>query len=180
MSQIPKQENCNPEDPRDAFRWAFVALPFAGSTPLIVDPNVIPDWSQLLWDLGFRHHPELQTKRVIPPPRGPEMFNPAVLVVDKDAPDPDPVVIQDPATLNAHEQEIQLERYRQIGRLPAEGNPGEGAELYGGNLFNPSDHSPSTVIGYLMAASPAERRRVLAAEMCGRKRDRILRTFPGE
>lgn len=181
MSRLPTIDNCDPEDPREAFQWAFVALPFAGSTPLMVDPNIRPEWSQLFWDLGFRHHPELQTKRVIPPHRGPQhALNPSVMVVDKDEPDPDPVVIQDPASLNAYEQDIQLERYRHLGRLPEVPKEPEGAEVWSGGLFDPSEHTPSTVNGYLMAASPVERRRVLAAEMVGKKRDQILRRWPGE
>jgi len=43
--------------------------------------------------------------------------------------------------------------------------------------FNPAEHSPSTVNGYLMAVSDAERRRVIALEMTGKARDQILRKW---
>lgn len=183
MSRLPTQESCAPKggeepDPREVFQWAFVSLPFAGSTPLIVQDAVRPEWSQLFWDLGFRHHPELQTKKIRPPHRGQQhSLNGSVLVVDVDDPDPDPVVIQDPAALTAFEQEIQLERYRQLGRIPEPNPVVEGAEELSGDLFDPADHTPSTVNGYLMAAQPVERRRVIAAEMTGKKRDQILRKW---
>lgn len=182
MSRLPTQENCDQDNPKEAFQWAFGALPFAGSTPMMVDPNARPEWSQLFWDLGFRHHPELQTRRIAPPHRGPEhALNPGVMIVDKDAPNPDPVAIQHPSSLNQYEQDIQLEEYRHMGRIPEVVKEPPSAEVYAGaGGFNPADHTPSVVNGYLMGVSLGERRRVLASEMAGKKRDQILRKWPGE
>lgn len=178
-------EACQPAegaepDPKQVFQWAFQSLPFAGSTPLLVQPEVRPEWSELFWDLGFRHHPELQTKRIVAPIMGQRnAMNGAVMVVDRDDPDPTPEVIQDPATLTAEARELQLNEYRKLGLIPPWDRPVEGAEVVCGPLFDPSEHQPATVNGYLMGASEVERRRVVAAEMAGKNRGRILSNWKG-
>lgn len=188
MSRLPTQENCEPEegsevDPKEIYQWALTALPFAGSTPLLIQPEARAQWSELLWNLGFRHHPELQTKKIRAPHRGQQhALNGAVQVVDINDPDPDPVTIPDPLAYTPHEQAVMAERLYHGGmlgdRVPAY-RQHEFAEEESGDAFNPADHSPSTVNGYLMAAKPAERRRVIAAEMTGKCRDQILRKWKG-
>jgi hypothetical protein len=178
MARLPTLETCNQDDPKDAFQWAFVNLPFAGSTPLLVQPEVRPQWSQLFHDLGFRHHPELQVKKLRHPYRGQQhALNGSVQVVDMDDPDPDPVNIPDPLEYTQHEQQVMLERIEH-GRRSGERAKPEGASV-DREQFNPSDHTCSTVNGYLMACSPAEGRRVVAAEMVGKARDQILRKNKG-
>lgn len=182
---FPTYESCQPGDgvepnPEQIFQWFLTALPFAGATPFIIQPELRGEWSQYFWDLGLRHHPELQTKRIVPPIRGQRnSMNAAVAVVGVDDPDPSPEVIQDPATLTREAQELQLNEYRKLGRLPEVRPSVEGAEVLAGPLFDPAEHSPSTVNGYLMAASEFERRRVVAAEMVGKKRDQVLRKWKG-
>lgn len=178
--RLPTLETCDQSNPKEAFQWAFVSLPFQGSTPLLVQPEVRPEWSQLFWDLGFRHHPELMTKKLRHPYRGQQhALNGGVKVVDIDDDGPDPVEIPDPAEFTAHEQQLMIERMRQLGRLPEKNPEVDRASVEGGELFNPADHTPSTVNGYLMACSPAEKRRVIAAEMTGKQRDQILRKHRG-
>ncbi|RJO79306.1 DUF2744 domain-containing protein [Nocardia panacis] len=177
--RLPTQENCDPEDPKEAYQWAFVCLPFYGTTPLIVQPEARAEWSELFWDLGFRHHPELQTKKIRPPWRGQQhALNPSMQVVGIDEPDTEPISIPDPAEYTVHEQEVMLERLRQLGRIGDRPTAAEGAEVVGPQ-FNPADHSVSFVLGYLMNASPGERRRVIATEMTGKRRDGIMRRYPG-
>ncbi|KAA0016751.1 phage gene 29 protein family protein [Antrihabitans cavernicola] len=178
MSGYPTLESCDQSDPKSAFQWAFVALPFSGSTPLMVQDEVRPEWSALFHDLGFRHHPELQTKKVQMPFRGQQnTMNGAVRVVGIDEPDADASVIQDPAALTAFEQEMQLERYRQIGRIGGRDAESDGAAVW--DDFNPADHTVSYVCGYLHRAPIAVKRRVIAAEQLGKKRQGILNRFRG-
>lgn len=177
MARFPTYEDCDQEKPEEAFQWALTAFPFTGSTPLLIDPHVRPEWSKLLWDLGFRHHPELQTKKVRPPLRGQQhVLNGMIEVADVDAPEPPDIVIQDPELLARHEQEVVAEKLRYLGVVKdaPEAHPLQKARVKTGPLFNPAEHSPSTVKGYLMGQDEREIRRVLAAEMRGKARPQIL------
>ncbi|CRY79892.1 hypothetical protein SAMN05421776_11752 [Nocardia farcinica] len=92
------------------------------------------------------------------------------------------MTIPDPLAYTPHEQAVMAERLYHAGmlgdRVP-KWDPDATASESNGEPFNPSDHSVSTVNGYLMACSPAEARRVIAAEMVGKKRDGILRKNRG-
>lgn len=188
MSRLPTRDNCEPEqgsevDPREVYQWAFTALPFLGSTPLLIQPEARAQWSELFWNLGFRHHPELQVKKVRVPWRGQQhALNGAVQVVDIDDPEPDPVTIPDPLAFTPHEQAVMAERLYHAGmlgdRVPAY-RKHEYAEVESGEPFDPSEHNVATVNGYLMAVSAAEKRRVVAAEMVGKARPGILNKHRG-
>lgn len=67
---MPKaQRNSNMDDPKEHFAWAFAAgVPnprgkHLGFQTLIPAP-CFPLISEMLWNFGFRHHPELQTEWV--------------------------------------------------------------------------------------------------------------------
>ncbi|MEU4709518.1 DUF2744 domain-containing protein [Nocardia salmonicida] len=176
-------EACQPKpgeepNPRRLYRWALDVLPFSGSTPLLVQPEAQEQWSELLWDFGFRHHPELQTKKVVQPWRGQQhSLNGSARVVGIDDPEPDAVRIPDPLSYTPHEQAVMAERLYHAGMIGDRVPKWEqGASAEAGEPFNPSDHSVSGVNGYLLAPIPiGEKRRVIAAEMVGKKRDGILR-----
>lgn len=71
MTSIPIQSGCDPAEPREHVAWALVGL--AGPSahaPLILPTGVIAAWSEHLWNAGFRHHPDLQTIKYVPPPAG--------------------------------------------------------------------------------------------------------------
>ncbi|MFE2997934.1 DUF2744 domain-containing protein [Nocardia sp. NPDC059246] len=188
MSRFPTYEDCQPPegeepDPNKIFQCFLGYIPFAGSTPIILSEEARGELSEILWGFGLRHHPELQTKKLRMPYRGQQHYlNGAAHVVDIDDPDPEPVMIPDPLDYTPHEQAVIAERLYHAGmlgdRVPAY-REHEFAEEESGDLFEPADHSPSTVNGYLMAARPAERRRVIAAEMTGKQRDQIIRKWPG-
>ncbi|QIS16504.1 phage gene 29 protein family protein [Nocardia arthritidis] len=188
MSRFPTYENCQPPegqepDPKVIYQWALAAIPFHGSTPLILQEEARAQLSELLWNLGFEHNPEKQTKKIRAPWRGQQHYlNGAIEVVDVNDPEPDPVTIPDPLAYTAHEQAVMAERLYHTGmlgdRVPAY-REHEFAEEESGAPFDPAEHSPSTVNGYLMAAKPPERRRVIAAEMVGKQRDQILRKWRG-
>lgn len=62
------QDNADMNDPRQHVAWALTSFPSPnpemGSVP--IPPPVPMDLSELLFDLGFRHNPELQRKWFIP------------------------------------------------------------------------------------------------------------------
>ena len=71
MSGIPIQSGCNMDDPKEHAAWALVGLAGPQShAPLIVPPAVIAAWSEHLYDAGFRHHPEHQAIKYVPPAPG--------------------------------------------------------------------------------------------------------------
>lgn len=67
---MPKrQSESNMDDPKEFAAWAFAAgIPDPRYKSLTFQPLIpapcFPTISEMLWDLGFRHHPDLQTKWV--------------------------------------------------------------------------------------------------------------------
>ncbi|MBP2211077.1 hypothetical protein JOJ87_001421 [Rhodococcus ruber] len=187
MSRLPTYETCQPPegeepDPREIFQWVFVQLPYVGSTPLIISPQVRPEWSKLFWELGFRHHPELQKKKIRVPHRGQQhALNGSVQIVDIDDPDPDPVVLPNMAEFTPHEQAVIAEQLRYSGAIQGESTARATAKVLDGPPFDPAQNTVSAVNGYLTAMNAmgqeTEMRRVVAAEMTGKKRDGILRKW---
>ncbi|MEU2013115.1 hypothetical protein [Nocardia sp. NPDC019302] len=63
-----QQDAADMTDPRQHFAWALNFFPSPnqqmGDVP--IHPTVRPGMSQMLWDLGYRHQPELQTKWFVP------------------------------------------------------------------------------------------------------------------
>lgn len=198
---VPTRDNCDQSDPRKKFQWVFVAWPFVAGQTFTPSDDLLEDWSQRLDDAalvdadqlrtlanedGFIHVDQLPKPKIklLKPNRGPDhTLNGATGWVDVDEPDPDPVIIPDVGEYTRHEQEIIAEQLRYHGVIPTEEPKVETAQENLGPLFDPSEHTPSTVNGYLMAchsqARESEIRRVIAAEMAGKKRDQILRKWPG-
>lgn len=58
---LPLQSNCDPNDPDEFAAWAFTGMLGPGNAPAIFPPAITAKMSRRLWDLGYRHHPELQT-----------------------------------------------------------------------------------------------------------------------
>jgi hypothetical protein len=178
---IPTYEWCqlNPDDPEVVNQWALVAIKLVGSEAFTPDEESRRWLSKHLHDLGFRHHPELCEKKLRTPPRGPQhVLNNLSTWVGLDEPEPEPLVIPDVSAYTVHEQEIIAEQLRYTGVVPTPTPEPDGLAEAAAAPFDPSDHSPSTVNGYLMAAGDAERRRVVALEMVGKRRDQILRKWP--
>lgn len=178
-SRIPSRDNCDQADPRTAFKWAFVAWPFTKDQPFTPPSDLAEEWSQRLWDLGFRHDPDAQTKKIMPPHRGQQHpLNNTSYVVDKDEPDPAPMSIPNMEAHTVHEQaHVGEQLYRNgIWKRPEP----EIDKASVAPTFNPGEHSPSTVHGYLMGQPEGERARVLALEMTGKCRDNILRKWKGQ
>lgn len=65
---IPLQSECDVLSPEEHALWALVGLPGPGkNAPMVLPPSVLRQWSQHLWECGFRHTPELQEKKYVPP-----------------------------------------------------------------------------------------------------------------
>ncbi|CCW14597.1 phage gene 29 protein family protein [Rhodococcus aetherivorans] len=183
--RIPTRENCDPNDPEDKFQWVFVAWPFMGDQTYTPHDDILKMWSKRMCDLGFElPDPDKSQLKLVGPVRGPQhTLNGAVGWVDKNDPDPEPVVIPDMGAYTRFEQEIVAEQLRYHGVIPGEEQKVSKAKVRTGDQFEPSEHSPSTVNGYLLGVqaqgNSAEMRRVVAAEMAGKKRDQILRKWRG-
>jgi hypothetical protein len=115
---IPMFEDCDPTDPHDAFTWALVGLPGPRNAPMMVHPHVLRQWSKHLWELGFRHEPEQQTKEYHPPARGGDHWlNGSGRWVPKGTPRPAPVAAPDMSQLTADERAHVVEQLRGHGAL---------------------------------------------------------------
>jgi len=198
---IPTRESCDQDDPRKKFQWVFVAWPFIGDETFTPADELLEKWSKRLDDValvdadrlreladesGFIHVDQLPAPKIklLKPNRGPNhTLNGATGWVDVDEPEPEPVVIDDLSLRTRYEQEIYAEQLRYHGVIPAEEPKEKTARVNLGPLFDPAEHTPSTVNGYLMGCeaqgNDAEIRRVIAAEMAGKHRDQILRKWPG-
>ena len=63
------QSECDPNNPEEAFVWMFAAGvpdPRGEKFPHqpMIPPQCLPTLSKMIWDMGGRFHPELQTKWV--------------------------------------------------------------------------------------------------------------------
>lgn len=115
---IPQQHECDPNNPEDAFTWALVGLPGPKNAPMIVHPMVLRQWSKHLWDLGFRHYPEEQTKEYHPPVRGTHHWlNAAGSWVEKGTPRPARVTAPNVAALTPEERADLVEQLHHHGDL---------------------------------------------------------------
>ncbi len=190
--RLPMQSNCNQDDPREANQWLFVDLQFGPNQPYTPDQRMLPDWSERVSDAGFVHVDNVrkladangmvhvdqlpkQKLRYRPPYRGQQHTLNHGVWVPMDEKDPEPFAVPDPAEFTSHEQEAMAERLYHTGVLKREDPKPEGAQAVRAP-FNPADHTPSSVNTYLeYCADDHERRRVIAAEMTGKKRQQVLR-----
>ena len=198
---VPTLENCDQSDPKTRHQWLFVAWPFVGDQTFTPQDDLLEKWSQRVDDCAMVYAPSLEALadengnihvsklpqpkiKLLKPNRGPDhTLNGATGWVGVDEPDPDPVIIPDVGAYTRNEQEIIAEQLRYHGVIPTEKTKVETAKVNAGPLFDPSEHTPSTVNGYLMGVqaqnNTGELRRVIAAEMAGKHRDQILRKWPG-
>ncbi|MEU4648153.1 MULTISPECIES: phage gene 29 protein family protein [Nocardia] len=115
---IPQQHECDPNNPEEAISWAFVGLPGPKNAPMIVHPMVLKQWSKHLWDLGFRHHPDEQTKEYHPPIRGHHHWlNSAGTWVEKGTPQPARITAPDVGMLTQQERADLVSQLREHGDL---------------------------------------------------------------
>ncbi|GAB4584396.1 phage gene 29 protein family protein [Nocardia sp. IFM 10818] len=124
---IPVQAGCDPDNPEEFALWALLHLPRTG-VPMLMHPSVLRDWSKHLWDLGFRHNPELQTKKLQRPIAGKQSpFNGSTQWVDIDTEEPPLRAIPDIASLTPEENAAMLAQYERAGMIPAPSDERDGA-----------------------------------------------------
>lgn len=178
VARLPTFENSRElqDDPQQKYQWAFVAIKLAGDTEFTPNPEAREWMSQHLEDLGFRHDPALMTKKLRTPHRGQQHYlNNTSEWVGIDEPDVAPVALPNMDEYTRHEQEFVAEQLRYHGVVKdAPVVEVDKASVTEAPVFNPADATVSYVKGYLVHASDQERRRVLAAEMMGKKRQGIL------
>ena len=87
---FPLRENCDPNNPYEAFLWMLVALPGINGGQLIVGLPALQEWAKHLWDMGLRQvEPPLKKYRK-PSNMDPNFYTSPGDWVPIDAPDPDP------------------------------------------------------------------------------------------
>lgn len=177
---LPTLESCDQSKPEEANLWAFVGLPGFGDSPFLVPDYLARPWSKHFHDIGFRHHPELQKRKMRKPWRGQEhSLNGAVSWVPMDSPDPDPMQLPDPAAYTDHEQEMMLERFRYLGKIPDKETKVDQARVADEDNFDPSKHTAGFIAGYLHGKPDSVIRKVMAREMNGRNRANVRKLYPG-
>ncbi|AEK07304.1 hypothetical protein PBI_MYXUS_31 [Mycobacterium phage Myxus] len=133
MSQIPTQDQHDPEDPRQHVVWALRNLPMVAGVGAITHPAYLADWSEHLYRAGFRHVDSLraladengnihvsqlpqQEIKFQPAFRGQRHdLNNAARWVKHDEPDPEPVRIPNIRQLTDQENRAMLEQYKRDG-----------------------------------------------------------------
>lgn len=194
-SQIPLQSECDPTVPEQAMLWASMYVPVAGRSPMIFPRMIAETFSKHYVECGFVHVDHVrsmadengmvhvdqlpkQTKKFQRPYRGQQhLLNGAGGWVSMDTEDPDPVVIQDPASMTSQEREAVVERLRYRGYRIDEPEPEDKkASVVTPPKFNPKTHSVKEVNAYLKSLKDKdEYKNVILAEMAGRKRPGILK-----
>ncbi|AKK04602.1 putative DUF2744 family protein [Corynebacterium mustelae] len=112
MGNIPLQQDCDMNDPDEHALWALVGL--AGPTahaPLVLPPQVLRKWSRRMWECGFRHNPELQEIKYVPPPLDTNwVLGAAGQWVGIDTPLPAEITAPDTSHLTDEEKRVLLAR----------------------------------------------------------------------
>jgi hypothetical protein len=110
------QDMCDPENPEEHVLWALFYLPQIFGAVQMTHPSIYRAWSKHLHELGFRHHPELQQKKLQLPPRGPHhAYNGAGMWVDLDAPEPELPVLPDISQLTDQEKYVIIRQFHDAG-----------------------------------------------------------------
>ena len=120
MSEIPLQSNCNPDDPEEFALWAFVCLPgLESQAAMLLPPQTLRAWSRRFRDLGFRHHPEVQELKYVPPQGGEHWLDSASgRWVPIDQPLPPEVTAPDTSHLSDAELMVLGARLKAQGYVP--------------------------------------------------------------
>lgn len=122
MSGIPLQQDCDPEDPYEFALWALICLPgLEDQAAMIVPPQTLRTWSRRLREAGFRHHPELQEIKYVPPQGGEHWLDSAAgHWVPIDQPLPPETTAPDTSHLSEGELRVLGARLKDQGYVPAD------------------------------------------------------------
>ncbi|NIL77596.1 DUF2744 domain-containing protein [Rhodococcus sp. B10] len=197
MPRIPTQQWClAQEDPKKRHQWLFVGSMVYGATARYTpDDDSLEVLSERIPEGGYVHVSDLhtladadgnihvsklpvQTKKLKLPAMGQHhTLNNTSQWVDFDEPDSVPMVAQDMDAFTTEQNQVHFQQLLDKGFRPpeeAEGPATATVETDPPKTFNPTEWTPSEVKGYLLGQDDTERRRVLALEMLGKRRDKIL------
>ena len=87
---FPLRENCNPNNPYEAFLWMLVALPYQNGGQLVMPIVYLQQVSKRLWDLGARPTEQPVLKYRKPSNMGANWMTSPGDWVPADTPDDDP------------------------------------------------------------------------------------------
>jgi len=194
VGKIWRLEDIDPDIPEERFLPALQSIPLgfgadAGGRNRMVWPEAIARAiSKHLTECGVPPiDPELAKIEFRAPYRGEQSrFNGMGGWVEKGSePAPEPVRIQDPASMTVREREAQVERLRYLGYKVNEPEPEKPKGAVADAIddpprFPPGEHTVTEVNTYLRElgdSDEVERRRVLYAERKGQARNGILKRF---
>jgi hypothetical protein len=195
VGKIWRLEDIDPDDPEERFLPVLQCIPIgfgadAGGRNRIIWPEQIARAvSKHLTEAGVPPiDPEAATVEFRPPYRGEQSrFNAMGGWVPKGSdPAPDPVVIQDPASMTVREREAVVERLRYQGYKINEPDPEQPTAKIVDAIdepprFDPSAHTVTEVNTYLRDLDDeVEKRRVLYTERKGQARNGILKRHQGD
>lgn len=118
----PQQSDCDMSDPEEHFLWGLAQIP-VGAEMMPVQQNTARNMSKHLHELGYRHHPKLQTKKLQMPVRGQQSYlNGLARWVPMDTEDPSPLMLPDVKAMTAEEREWVHQELKAVGHIepPAE------------------------------------------------------------
>lgn len=177
------------EEYMEAFAaWMLMGVPGVGSAVMNMIGPIGAAWSKHLYQCGLRFHPEHQTIKRLRPYRGQQhALNGMHQWVAMDTEEPEPIIVQDPASLTVLEREAQVEQLRYLGyKIDEPYREDAKAEsidaLDDAPRFDPTEHTAMETISYLHElgdTDPVELGRVIYQERHGRKRNNILKRFGG-
>lgn len=132
--RIPRQSECDPENPEEHALWALVCPPVVGQSPMLIPTFVAKKLSKALWDAGFRHNPELQRRKFQRPHRGQQHgLNGTGRWVPMDHADPDPVILPNLGEMTVAEREAVMAQARALGMVPEVPEPVNTARVVNGD-----------------------------------------------
>lgn len=143
---IPSQEECDPENPEEHFLWALRNMPTFAGVGAVTHSGFLRQWSSHLVKCGAVHvdylrgladengninvsqlpKQEIKFQEAFRGPR--HQFNNAGRWVGKDAPDPQPVRLQDVRSLTDQERQAMAEQLIAVGAIKPEKPPQHSAQ----------------------------------------------------
>ncbi len=117
QSSITTQAKCDMSKPEEHLLWGLAQIPM-GNNMMPVQPTTARAMSKHLHELGFRHHPKLQTKKLAHPKRGSQSnYNGLSQWVPMDAEEPTPMMLPDVQAMTTEEREWLHKELEAVGHI---------------------------------------------------------------
>jgi len=116
-ASLKAQVDCDMSDPQEHLLWGLAQIP-VGNEMMPIQPATARNMSKHLHELGFRHHPRLQTKKLQTPVRGQQThLNGLARWVPMDADAPEPLMLPDIKAMTAEEREWMHQELKNVGHI---------------------------------------------------------------